>query len=445
MTASQGEKHVVYEPRCSTALRNDNTGGVGAYSDYEGQCTLVDMSTRQPAMLITDTFGSCVFVNRELVRSFGRDESQLLGLGWLESVHHDDRGNLMQGWSSAISGSSEFIARVRLQLANGIVRVFFLRTAPLLGVDGEIVGQVGTFESEDVSADGAALGENQGIRTGVLQETDAQRGQQRGGNQGSAEQYTGDCGPIERDISEQRQRLIDAERTLRCEADMLARAKHDFLCTVSHELRTPLHAILGWAQVLRGKHDDATVERSIEVIQRNGYALARLLEDMLDMKDVLSGSMRLQVDDAPLAPLIESVIASLQYAADSKRVRIGVTVDNAIGTIKVDQTRMRKALWNLISNAVKFTPPGGTVSVSALQEGLTKRIEVVDTGCGISREFLPKLFEPFQQADSTSTRVHGGLGMGLSLARHLVELHGGLISANSAGLGKGAVFTITLP
>jgi signal transduction histidine kinase len=251
---------------------------------------------------------------------------------------------------------------------------------------------------------------------------------------------------LERELQEQRRKLLEAERSLRSECEILARIKEDFLCTVSHELRTPLHAILGWSQILGQRQgSDATVERSIEVIQRNGHALARLLEDMLDMKGVLSGSTQLNVERVDLTALVQSVISSLAHAAETKGVSVIFSSHEFGEWINGDEMRLKKIVWNLLSNGVKFTPAGGVVRVKVYVDDSEARIVVSDTGCGISPEFFPHLFQPFRQGDGSSTRSHGGLGMGLSLTRHLVELHGGEIEAHSEGSGSGATFTVRLP
>jgi signal transduction histidine kinase len=251
---------------------------------------------------------------------------------------------------------------------------------------------------------------------------------------------------MQEQLLEQRARLIEAERALRSEREILARIKDDFLCTVSHELHTPLHAILGWSQILSKRQgDDATVERSVEVIQRNGHALARLLEDMLDMKSVLNGEARLSVELLELKPLVQSVIDALSHTAITKKV--SVTFDNSDQGRPIigDAMRLRKVLWNLLSNAIKFTPGGGEVRLRLEFTREQVHITVADTGCGIAPEFLPHLFEPFRQADGSTTRSYGGLGMGLALSRRLVELHGGYVCAHSQGLQRGASFTVVLP
>ncbi len=371
------------------------------------------------AMIITDTFGSCVFANSRALDLVGYAEADMLGVGWLQFVHEDDRPSFVTGWSRALSASTEYITRVRMVDADAQVGWVSMRARPLLGDDGEVVGQVGIFEPDASS----------GLATSQAPSYQSQIDER-----------------LEEELQEQRRQLVEAERTLRSEREVLARIKDDFLCTVSHELRTPLHAILGWSQILsKQQGGDATVDRSIEVIQRNGHALARLLEDMLDMKGVLSGEMQLSVEELDLTLLVQSVIASLSHAAQTKGVFVSYSAKGGSERIVADEMRLKKIVWNLISNGVKYTPAGGSVRIDLQFEAEEARIIVSDTGCGISPEFFPRLFEPFRQADGSTTRTHGGLGMGLSLARHLVELHGGTISARSGGLGQGATFTVVIP
>jgi PAS domain S-box-containing protein len=371
------------------------------------------------AMIITDTFGSCVFANSRALDMVGYEGGDMSGVGWLQVIHEDDRAAFVTGWSRAVSASTEFITRVRIVDVESEVSWVSMRARPLLADDGEVVGQVGIFEPEVYQSSGA------------LQMQTARAQIDEG---------------LERELQEQRRKLLEAERSLRSECEILARIKEDFLCTVSHELRTPLHAILGWSQILGQRQgSDATVERSIEVIQRNGHALARLLEDMLDMKGVLSGSTQLNVERVDLTALVQSVISSLAHAAETKGVSVIFSSHEFGEWINGDEMRLKKIVWNLLSNGVKFTPAGGVVRVKVYVDDSEARIVVSDTGCGISPEFFPHLFQPFRQGDGSSTRSHGGLGMGLSLTRHLVELHGGEIEAHSEGSGSGATFTVRLP
>lgn len=243
----------------------------------------------------------------------------------------------------------------------------------------------------------------------------------------------------------ERERLLEAERTARTEAERLGVMKDEFLATLSHELRTPLNAILGWAQILRGESKDAQAEEGLAVIERNARMQAQLIEDLLDMSRIIAGKLRLDVQRVELQDVIKAAIASVRQSADAKDIRLQVVLDPLVGSVRGDPSRLQQCFWNLLANAIKFTPKGGKVQVSL--ERVNSHIEVCvsDDGQGISPEFLPYVFERFRQADATTTRRHGGLGLGLSIVKNLVELHGGSIRARSAGEGQGATFCIELP
>jgi PAS domain S-box-containing protein len=224
------------------------------------------------------------------------------------------------------------------------------------------------------------------------------------------------------------------------------RMKDEFLATLSHELRTPLNALLGYARMLKWQMVPPDRHaRAFDVIERNGSALARLVDDVLDVSRIVSGKLRLQVQPADLAKVVAQSVETVQAAADAKDVRVRVSVPHDLPALAIDPDRLQQALWNLLSNAVKFTPPGGDVDVSVAPGDGHVAIVVRDTGIGIAPEMLPRMFERFRQADSRYAREHGGLGLGLAIARHLVEMHGGTVTAASEGLGLGATFTIQLP
>ena len=243
-----------------------------------------------------------------------------------------------------------------------------------------------------------------------------------------------------------REQLLVREHVARAEAEHANRMKDEFLATVSHELRTPLTTILGWAQRLRtGRHDAATVARGLEIIERQAKAQARLVEDLLDTARVITGKLRLAIEPVDLALVVNAAIDAIQLAADAKGIRLAVAIDPSARTIAGDAGRLQQVVWNLLANAVKFTPAGGQIVVRLERDGAYARLSISDTGEGIGQELLPFIFDRFRQADSTSSRRHGGLGLGLAIVRHLVELHGGTVSAESPGVGSGATFTITLP
>ena len=224
------------------------------------------------------------------------------------------------------------------------------------------------------------------------------------------------------------------------------RLKDEFLATLSHELRTPLNAILGWTKLLRARAvpPDA-VDRALEKVERNGLAQARLVEDLLEVSRITTGKMRLDLRAVDLAGIVHAAVESIRPSADARQVVLAAAgLDHGLPFFG-DPDRLQQVIWNLLSNAVKFTPPGGRASVSVARGGDTATLVVSDTGVGIDPAFIRNVFDTFRQADASSTRQHGGLGLGLSIARRLVELHGGTIEATSEGLGRGATFTVRLP
>ena len=241
-------------------------------------------------------------------------------------------------------------------------------------------------------------------------------------------------------------RLLKLERTARQAAEESNRLKDEFLATVSHELRTPLTAILGWSRLLEdGSVDDVVSKQAIETICRNAKAQAQIVDDILDVSRIITGNLYLDLHPLELAPIVKSAINVVRPTADAKGIRIDARLGATRALVSGDANRLQQVIWNLLSNAVKFTQSGGRVTVKLSQVGSAVEIAVSDTGQGISREFMPYVFDRFRQADSTTTRHHGGLGLGLAIARHLVEIHGGAIKAESGGEGHGATFTIKLP
>jgi CheY-like chemotaxis protein len=237
--------------------------------------------------------------------------------------------------------------------------------------------------------------------------------------------------------------LRAAHRALR-EAERIGRLKDQFLVTLSHELRTPLNAILGWATVLRrGPVDTGTMQEAVSVIERNARLQVRLIDDLLDMSAILAGKIRLDVQLVSPVDFIEAALATVRPAAEARQIRLEKILDHSAGPVSGDSSRLQQVMWNLLSNAIKFTPKGGTVVVVLERSNSHIEISVTDTGCGISPDFLPFLFERFSQAE-TSART-GGLGIGLSLVKHLTELHGGTVRAKSRGTGQGSAFVVSLP
>jgi PAS domain S-box-containing protein len=249
-----------------------------------------------------------------------------------------------------------------------------------------------------------------------------------------------------RRIEQERQALLESEREARAEAEALNRSKDQFLATLSHELRTPLNAIYGWARMLdAGRLDEAATRRATEAILRNAAAQVQLIEDLFDVSRVVTGNMRLDVRPLNVATVLEAALDTVRPTAAAKGVHLEAIFEPGAALMMGDPARLQQVAWNLFINAVKFTPRGGRVDVDLRRAGDHIQIVVRDTGEGIPPEHMPRIFQRFGQADSSSTRRHAGLGIGLALVRHLVELHGGTVSAHSAGLGLGATFTVVLP
>ncbi|HEX8096383.1 MAG TPA: ATP-binding protein, partial [Pyrinomonadaceae bacterium] len=245
---------------------------------------------------------------------------------------------------------------------------------------------------------------------------------------------------------EERERLLESEREARREAEEAGRLKDEFLATVSHELRTPLTAILGWAHMLRsGQYQGVDEAKALETIERNARAQSQLIDDLLDVSRIVTGKLRLDVRPVDPNYFLESAIESLRPAAEAKGVRVQKIVDTGVVSVSGDPGRLQQVVWNLLSNAIKFTPRGGRVQIRLERVNSHIEIAVSDTGAGIAPEFLPHVFDRFRQADQRTTRQHGGLGLGLAIVRHLVELHGGSVRAESPGEGQGSIFTVLLP
>lgn len=247
-------------------------------------------------------------------------------------------------------------------------------------------------------------------------------------------------------VALEREQLLESERLARAQAEHANRMKDDFIATVSHELRTPLNAIVGWVEVLRMSRDQpGEVAHSIEVIERNARMQAQLIDDLLDLGRITSGKMTLNVEPVDIGSIVRQAVASVQHAADLKHIEVKSILHDGREGMMGDVKRLQQAVWNLLTNAIKFTPAHGKVLVTVRRTNSHLAIAVSDTGRGIDPEFLPHVFERFRQADASTTRQHGGLGIGLALVKQLVELHAGSVRAASAGPGQGATFTILLP
>jgi PAS domain S-box-containing protein len=244
----------------------------------------------------------------------------------------------------------------------------------------------------------------------------------------------------------EREILLRSEQIARSEAESANRLKDEFLATVSHELRTPLNTILGWASMLnRGAMTEESVQNALNIIERNAKAQADIISDILDVSRIITGKLQIHSQAVELARIVRAAIETLQSAADAKALNLAVSLDESETFVIGDPDRLLQIVWNLISNAIKFTPSSGRIEIRLERRGSNVELEVSDNGIGISGEFLPFVFERFRQADASTTRSDSGLGLGLAIVRHLIELHGGTVRAESEGENYGAVFTVTLP
>jgi PAS domain S-box-containing protein len=334
-----------------------------------------------------------VYFNTAWREFTGRAPSRELGMGWLDGVHPDDRDGAIATYEEAWAARRPFETEFRLRRADGAYRSVLVRGTPRLSADGQVVG------------------------------------------------YTASA----MDITDQRAALRTAELA-KDAAETSSRAKDAFLATVSHELRAPLSPILTWARMLRSDHrlDPTQSAKALEVIERNARLQAQLIEDLLDVTRIVEGKVRLQVRPVDLSDVVHNAVDTVRQAADAKDIRLQLVLDSTV-TLSGDPDRLQQIVWNLLSNAVKFTPKGGRVHVVLERVNSHVEIAVSDTGAGIASEQLPRLFERFWQADSSTTRVHTGLGLGLAIVRHLAELHGGTVTAESPGVGQGSTFTVKLP
>jgi len=241
-------------------------------------------------------------------------------------------------------------------------------------------------------------------------------------------------------------RLFDAVRKARESAEIANQLKDEFLATVSHELRTPLNAVLGWTSLLRSTAmDDARRTKALETIERNAKLQQKIVEDILDVSKIIAGDLRLEREPFPFRPVVEAAVGLIRPVASGKNIRVTLELDEDPAIVIGDLARLQQVVWNLLSNGVKFTPDGGSLRVALAVTESCVELVVADTGIGIPPEFLPHVFERFRQADARTSRAHGGLGLGLTIVRHLTEMHGGTVAAVSAGEGKGATFIVRLP
>lgn len=335
---------------------------------------------------------------------FSRDD-------WIELIHPEDRAKVQERVSAAMGrGDESYQVEFRLSHRSGAY---------------QLVSEVGWIERDEDRQAHCVL-------CRVTKFAERERAEEK-----------------LRESEERARQILEAlqrEQAARVEAEANARAKEEFLAVVSHELRTPLSAMLGWAEVLRSRRPgDPIYERALQTIERNAERQSKLIEDLIDTTRILSGKLRIEAQPIYLDALLEESLDVVRPTAVAKDIELLAIFDSAPGLIQGDANRLQQVFWNLLSNAIKFTEPGGRVEARLEHSKTEARIVVSDTGKGITHDFLPHVFDPFRQADTSSARRQGGLGIGLALARRLVEMHGGAIKAESAGEGKGATFTVTLP
>ena len=340
------------------------------------------------------------YFNKPWLDFTGKTMEEEIGKGWLEGVHPDDLEGCLNTYSSVMDALGSFSMEYRLRRADGEYRWIIDQGVPRFVPEGSFVG------------------------------------------------YIGSC----LDISERKQaeedriRLLESEQEARWKAEEASRLKDEFLATVSHELRTPLTAVLGWAQMLAGGHlDQRQTAEALEAIARNARSQTQLIDDLLDVSRIITGRLSLNITTVNPLAFIDAAIESVRPAAEAKGVRIQKIVDTGVDSIAGDEHRLQQVVWNLLANAIKFTSKKGRVQIRLQRVNSSIEIAVSDSGRGISPEFLPYVFDRFRQADMSTTRQHGGLGLGLAIVRHLTELHGGTVHAESAGEGQGSTFTIRLP
>lgn len=324
----------------------------------------------------------------------GQTYEQWRGRGWLDVLHPEDREGAIAAWARCVAEQTPYEVEYRVLRRDGVYRVLLARGAPVRGPDGEVREWIG----------------------------------------------------VNTDISERKEAEASRARLL-TEAEAANRLKDEFLATLSHELRTPLSAILGWATMLRrGKQDDpGAVARGAEVIERNARAQRRIIEDILDMSRIVRGELRIASESIDLLELAREVLETVQPSAAARSLTLRCSAGEGPFRILGDAVRLRQVAWNLLANAIKFTGADGEVELTLQRKDEEIELAVRDTGCGIDAEFLPHVFERFRQADSSTTRMHGGLGLGLAIVRSLVEMHGGRVQASSDGPGRGATFRAVFP
>ena len=360
------------------------------------------MANSAPVLIwMSDQSRSRNWFNRGWLEFTGRTLEEEHGFGWTRAVHEDDLANYLQAYGESFDTRRPFRAEYRARNADGASRWLVEHATPLFeGPGGSFSGYIGS----------------------CVDNTEAKQ------------------------LQADREEMLKAERAAREQAERVGRLKDEFLATVSHELRTPLNAILGWSTLIKrlpaGSEDQA---RGLETIERNARVQAQIINDLLDMSRIISGKVQLDVQAIDLGEVINAAIEAVKLSIEAKKLRLRVTLDARAGRLRGDPNRLQQVFWNLLTNAVKFTPSGGHINVILERVNSHVEVTVEDSGMGIQPEFLGFVFDRFRQADASTTRRLGGLGLGLSIVKHLVELHGGQVRVKSAGEGQGATFIVALP
>ena len=352
----------------------------------------------------------------------GQSSEEYLGYGWMNALHPDDREDLRKSWFQACTSKSAYVsAHGRLwHEPTRQYRYFEAQATPVFNTDGSVREWVGAYTDTNARRQLEQQLEERAVELArALEER--------------------------KKLDEEREHLLESERHARTEAERSTRLKEEFLSTVSHELRTPLNVILGWTQLMQQSSDADTWKQGLDAIERGARGQALLIDELLDVSRIVSGKLRLEVEVIEIGPLVEAAVETLRPAAEGKTIQVMRHLSADTGPVKGDPARLQQTVWNLLSNAIKFTPNGGTVMIDVRRADEFVDITVIDTGAGIPAKFLPFVFDRFRQADNSTTRAHGGLGLGLAIVKHLVELHGGTVSVESEGEGKGATFKVRLP
>ncbi len=374
-------------------------------------------------IFLTDINGFCTYTNPSCQKIYGfAEETSMIGEGWIQAIHSDDRERVVNDWYKASRAGEEYHDEFRIITSSGIERWIYAHSSPMRSDKGNLTGHVGTVE--DITSRKQAEAEHM--------------------------------------------ELIRAQAA-RTEAENANRLKDEFLAVLSHELRTPLNSILGWAKLLqRQKFDEKNIARGLEIVERNALLQTQLINDILDVSRIMRGKLKLNLTPVNLESLVLQTVNGVRVEAEAKKLHLDCIIEplsEALATqsytdiqgasyiVTGDINRLQQVVGNLLSNALKFTPPNGNIQVKlyldnenySIASAPTALIEVRDTGIGISADFLPHVFDRFRQADGSTTRSHNGLGLGLAIVRHLVEMHGGSVSVASPGVNQGATFTLKLP